>query len=210
MWRYHSVYLPRGPTGVLSKQVGHIQDDVEEQDDDLGQHRHPLWQDFHFPPHLRSRQWRVDLYLAIEARKVTCFKQYVSPSKGPHKGPTNAGGWQSSPILMPVKLLLWYLFWIRLGKMVCKSVHQWQKISPFLSIISTWAFLLAAQKTNFSVTVQIVPLETFFPRDGQATFIPFIVWFSWSPEYDLGPGSAVNPLPNALLLNIIASNPDLS
>ena len=33
-----------------------------------------------------------------------------------------------------------------------------------------------------------------------------VVWFSFSPECDL-PGSAVRPLPSALLLQVVASNP---
>ena len=40
----------------------------------------------------------------------------------------------------------------------------------------------------------------------QAVFISRVVWFARCPECDF-PGRAVCPLPNALLLNVVASNP---
>ena len=43
--------------------------------------------------------------------------------------------------------------------------------------------------------------------DQQAVFIPRIVWFYWAPEC-VFPGSAVCPLPSALLLQVVASQPN--
>ena len=42
----------------------------------------------------------------------------------------------------------------------------------------------------------------------QAVFISRVVWFARCPECDI-PGRAVCPLPNPLLINVVASNPGI-
>ena len=79
----------------------------------------------------------------------------------------------------------------------------------------TFANLLAAQETRFPVALHIVPLviEMWIPGRIEhvvhAVFISCVARFFRSPECDF-PRRAVRPLPNALLLNVIASNPCIS
>ena len=78
-----------------------------------------------------------------------------------------------------------------------------------LSIILTWANLLAAQETSFPTAVMIVPLVMHAIIMMHAVFSCIcIVRLGSGPECEF-PGCAVCPLPNALLLNIIASNPGI-
>ena len=79
-----------------------------------------------------------------------------------------------------------------------------------LSIILTWANLLAAQETSFPTAVMIVPLVMLAIIMMHAVFSCIcIVRLGSGPECEF-PGCAVCPLPNALLLNVIASNPCIS
>ena len=69
---------------------------------------------------------------------------------------------------------------------------------------STWADLLAAQKPNFPVAMQLVPLvvPVAFCQTSAS-----VVWFFFSPECDF-PGTAIHPLPGALLSDVVASYPE--
>ena len=96
----------------------------------------------------------------------------------------------------------------------CIAVAQTWYVNRFkwtwlLSIILTWANLLAAQETSFPTAVMIVPLVMHAIIMMHAVFSCIcIVRLGSGPECEF-PGCAVCPPPNALLLNIIASNPGI-
>ena len=74
-----------------------------------------------------------------------------------------------------------------------------------VSLNVTWANLLAAYKQVFLTAFIIIPwVIDVMPK---AMLISSeVVWFSCFPECEF-PGSAISPLPSALLLNIAASEP---
>ena len=70
--------------------------------------------------------------------------------------------------------------------------------------------MFAADKGKFPAAIVVEPHHScFLDQVIQAVRISaLIVWFSLLPEFDF-PGSAVYPLPSGLLLNVVASQPNM-
>ena len=85
-------------------------------------------------------------------------------------------------------------------------------VNSYFEIIShfTCTNLFAADKGKFPAAIVVEPHHScFLDQVIQAVRISaLIVWFSWLPEFDF-PGRAVYPLPSGLLLNVVASQPNM-
>ena len=82
---------------------------------------------------------------------------------------------------------------------------------PLVLVLTfTCTKLFAADKGKFPAAIVVEPHHScFLDQVIQAVRISaLIVWFSLLPEFDF-PGSAVYPLPSSLLLNVVASQPNM-